>query len=115
MRCINSILDDFYEHQPQSKVNATLQSILSKDCNTLIDYYIEVANFAFSKSQADLIIKFGKLALTSIEAVQDSKKKANKHGEIAGGLWYKVFVAYLLKDDLEGATSTLTSIQGLER
>ncbi|KAG2183802.1 hypothetical protein INT43_006813 [Umbelopsis isabellina] len=113
---VGNSFDDFYEHQPQSKVNATLQSILSEDCNTLIDYYIEVANFAFSKSQAaDLIIKFGKLALTSIEAVHDSKKKVQKHSEIAGALWYKVFVAYLLKDDLEGATSTLSSIQGLER
>ncbi|KAM3580308.1 hypothetical protein VKS41_007545 [Umbelopsis sp. WA50703] len=109
------VLDDFYEHQPQSQVSTALQSLLPEGCNTLIDYYIEVAEYAFSKSQAELIIKFGKLAVTSIEAVHDSKKKVQKHSEITGSLWYKVFVAYLLKNDLEGATSTLTSIQGLER
>lgn len=66
--------DDFYEHQPQSSVGEALQQLLPQGCDTLIDYYIHVSAFVFAHSQADLIIKFGKLALTSIEAVHESKK-----------------------------------------
>jgi hypothetical protein len=66
--------DDFYEHQPQTNVLQALQRILPQGCDTLIDYYIHVSAFVFAHAQPDLIIRFGKLALTSIEAVHESKK-----------------------------------------
>lgn len=69
--------DDFYEHQPQSSVTQDLQQLLPHGCDTLIEYYVHVSAFVFAHSQADLIIRFSKLALTSIEAVQESTKVSN--------------------------------------
>lgn len=69
--------DDFYEHQPQSSVSQDLQQLLPHGCDTLIEYYIYVSAFVFAHSQADLIIRFSKLALTSIEAIQESTKVSN--------------------------------------
>jgi hypothetical protein len=66
--------DDFYEHQPQSSVGQALQQLLPHGCDTLIEYYIHVSAFVFAHSQAELIIRFSKLALTSIEAVHESTK-----------------------------------------
>ncbi|GAB5589816.1 hypothetical protein Unana1_04716 [Umbelopsis nana] len=111
--------DDFYEHQPQTNVLQALQRILPQGCDTLIDYYIHVSAFVFAHAQADLIIRFGKLALTSIEAVHESKKaKESGHKRYigsTGSLWYRVFVGYLLKKDVEGATAAMTSIEEMER
>ncbi|KAI8582060.1 hypothetical protein K450DRAFT_228838 [Umbelopsis ramanniana AG] len=119
LRVANGFVDDFYEHQPQSSVGQSLQQLLPHGCDTLIEYYIHVSAFVFAHSQADLIIRFSKLALTSIEAVHEStKEKDNGHKQHLGstsGLWYRVFVAYLLKQDIEGAVTAMSSIEDLER
>jgi hypothetical protein len=44
--------------------------------------------------------------------------KESGHKQYVGStssLWYRVFVGYLLKKDVEGATSAMTSIEELER